>query len=144
MSITELFPLSRPPAPLPAALACGAGIGPTRIDSVVGICKAYTTRVGAGPFMTELNDEIGERIQKVGGEFGATTGRRRRCGWLDMVLIRQSVRVSGISGLAITKLDVLAGIEKLKDLHGISGWRGTSSRGRSVKQQDTGAVRAGL
>ncbi len=108
------FPFVTSSSTVAGGACCGAGIGPTRIDSVVGICKAYTTRVGSGPFMTELTDEIGERIQKVGGEFGATTGRRRRCGWLDMVLIRQSVRVSGISGLAITKLDVLAGIEKLK------------------------------
>ncbi len=93
---------------------CGTGVGPTRIQSIVGICKAYTTRVGAGPFVTELTGEIGNRIQTVGCEFGATTGRKRRCGWLDMVLIRQSVRVSGISGLAITKLDVLAGLGKLK------------------------------
>ena len=93
---------------------CGAGFGPTKIDSVVGIIKAYTTRVGGGPFVTELHDEIGERIQTVGHEFGATTGRKRRCGWLDMVMIRQSARISGITGLALTKLDVLTGIDKLK------------------------------
>lgn len=93
---------------------CGTGVGPTKIGSVVGICKAYTTRVGEGPFVTELTDDIGNRIQEVGKEFGATTGRKRRCGWLDMVLVRQSVRVSGITGIALTKLDVLAGIDKLK------------------------------
>ncbi len=93
---------------------CGAGIGPRQIDGVVGICKAYTTRVGGGPFVTELTDEIGERIQTVGQEFGATTGRKRRCGWLDMVLVRHAARVSGVTGLAITKLDVLNGIEKVK------------------------------
>jgi len=93
---------------------CGSGIGPTKISAVVGICKAYTTRVGGGPFITELTDDIGERIQKVGMEFGATTGRRRRCGWLDIVMVRQSARISGITGIAITKLDVLTGIEKLK------------------------------
>lgn len=93
---------------------CGTGIGPTKIDSVVGICKAYTTRVGGGPFVTELNDDIGRKIQETGKEFGATTGRRRRCGWLDMVMVRKSIRISGITGLAITKLDVLTGIEKLK------------------------------
>lgn len=93
---------------------CGAGIGPTRIDAVVGICKAYTTRVGAGPFVTELTGAIGERMQSVGCEFGATTGRKRRCGWLDMVLVRQSVRIAGITGLALTKLDVLTGIDPLK------------------------------
>ncbi|MEA2014541.1 MAG: adenylosuccinate synthase [Thermodesulfobacteriota bacterium] len=93
---------------------CGSGIGPTRIDAVVGICKAYTTRVGEGPFVTELSGEMGERIQKAGAEFGATTGRKRRCGWIDMVLIRQSVRVSGITGIALTKLDVLTGIDKIQ------------------------------
>jgi adenylosuccinate synthase len=93
---------------------CGAGIGPTKIDAVVGICKAYTTRVGQGPFVTELTGEVGERIQKVGCEFGATTGRKRRCGWLDMVLVRQSVRISGITSIALTKLDVLTGINPLR------------------------------
>ena len=95
--------------------ACtGAGVGPSAINTVVGICKAYTTRVGGGPFITELSCEIGEHMQKVGKEFGATTGRRRRCGWLDMVLVRQAVRVSGITGLALTKLDVLTGLDKIK------------------------------
>jgi len=93
---------------------CGAGIGPTKIDAVVGICKAYTTRVGAGPFVTELTGEMGEKLQKAGAEFGATTGRKRRCGWLDMVLVKESVRISGITGIALTKLDVLTGIDKIK------------------------------
>ncbi|MCK9232214.1 MAG: adenylosuccinate synthase [Syntrophales bacterium] len=92
----------------------GSGVGPGALQSVVGICKAYTTRVGEGPFVTELTCAIGERIQQVGQEFGATTGRKRRCGWLDMVLVRHSVRVSGITGLALTKLDVLTGIDPLK------------------------------
>ena len=93
---------------------CGAGIGPTRIDGVLGIVKAYTTRVGAGPFPSELFDETGERIREIGGEFGATTGRPRRCGWLDMVVVNSSVRLNGLCGLVITKLDVLTGIAKLK------------------------------
>jgi adenylosuccinate synthase len=93
---------------------CGTGVGPSAIHSVIGICKAYTTRVGEGPFPTELKDEIGERMQTVGHEYGATTGRKRRCGWLDLVLVRQSMRVSGITGLALTKLDVLQGIDKIK------------------------------
>jgi adenylosuccinate synthase len=98
-----------------AGNACtGTGIGPLSIDAVVGICKAYTTRVGEGPFLTELTDDIGDYLQRVGQEFGATTGRKRRCGWLDMVIVRQSVRVSGITGIALTKLDVLTGIDKLK------------------------------
>ncbi len=97
-----------------ANAASGSGIGPNAITKVVGICKAYTTRVGEGPFPTELKDNIGDHMQQVGQEFGATTGRKRRCGWLDMVLVRQAVRVSGITALAITKLDVLTGLEKLK------------------------------
>ncbi|NLJ26952.1 MAG: adenylosuccinate synthase [Deltaproteobacteria bacterium] len=93
---------------------CGTGIGPTKIDKVLGIVKAYTTRVGGGPFPTELLDETGERIRSVGGEFGATTGRPRRCGWLDMVVLKTSARLNGLAGLVITKLDVLTGIPKLK------------------------------
>jgi len=98
-----------------AGNACsGSGIGPTTITDIVGIVKAYTTRVGGGPFMTELTDEIGEWMQRVGREFGATTGRKRRCGWIDMVQLRESIRISGITGIAITKLDVLTGIPKIK------------------------------
>lgn len=108
------FPFVTSSSTVAGNACCGTGVGPTKIGSVVGICKAYTTRVGEGPFVTELTDDIGNRIQEVGKEFGATTGRKRRCGWLDMVLIRQSVRVSGITGIAITKLDVLTGIDKLK------------------------------
>jgi len=93
---------------------CGAGIGPTNIDRVIGMVKAYTTRVGAGPFPTELDDEIGDRIQERGAEFGATTGRRRRCGWLDVVVVRNAARLNSLTGLAVTKLDVLNGIQTLK------------------------------
>ncbi len=98
-----------------AGNACaGAGIGPKEITGVIGVVKAYTTRVGAGPFPCELFDEIGERIQEKGVEFGATTGRRRRCGWLDTVLLRNAVRLNGLTGLALTKLDVLGGLEEIK------------------------------
>jgi adenylosuccinate synthase len=93
---------------------CGSGIGPKEISGVVGIVKAYTTRVGSGPFPTELFDEIGDKIQKKGAEFGATTGRRRRCGWLDTVLLRNAARLNGLTGLVITKLDVLDDLEDLK------------------------------
>ena len=93
---------------------CGTGIGPTNISGVIGIVKAYTTRVGAGPFPSELFDAVGDRIQEIGAEFGATTGRRRRCGWLDTVIVRNSVRLNGLTGLAITKLDVLGGLDELK------------------------------
>jgi len=98
-----------------AGNACnGTGFGPTHIDSVIGILKAYTTRVGEGPFPTELEDETGEALQQKGGEFGATTGRKRRCGWLDGVVANDAVRLNGLTGLAITKLDVLSGQPTLK------------------------------
>jgi len=100
-----------------AGNACiGSGFGPVHIDAVIGILKAYTTRVGAGPFPTELpeGDPIGDALQKKGGEFGATTGRRRRCGWLDTVVASDAVRLNGLTGLAITKLDVLSGQPRLK------------------------------
>ena len=95
--------------------ACtGCGIGPTSIDTVIGIVKAYTTRVGNGPFPTELFDKVGERLRDVGREFGSTTGRPRRCGWLDIPALRLTARLSGLQSLAITKLDVLAGLEEIK------------------------------
>ncbi|MCK9229391.1 MAG: adenylosuccinate synthase [Syntrophales bacterium] len=98
-----------------AGNACsGSGVGPTDITAVIGICKAYTTRVGSGPFVTELHDKTGRRLQEKGKEFGATTGRKRRCGWLDMVMVRQSVRLSGITGIALTKLDVLTGLDTIR------------------------------
>ncbi|MBI5558389.1 MAG: adenylosuccinate synthase [Deltaproteobacteria bacterium] len=98
-----------------AGNACtGSGFGPAYIDSVIGILKAYTTRVGEGPFPSELFDETGDALQKKGGEFGATTGRKRRCGWLDAVVARDAVRLNSITGLAITKLDVLSGHKKLQ------------------------------
>jgi adenylosuccinate synthase len=95
--------------------ACAAlGIGPTLIDEVVGICKAYATRVGNGPFPTELEDATGERLRQVGAEFGSTTGRPRRCGWLDIPALRLAARLSGIGHIALTKLDVLAGLDTVK------------------------------
>jgi len=98
-----------------AGSACiGSGVGPTTIDKVLGIAKAYTTRVGEGPFPTELGDETGERLRAFGGEYGATTGRPRRCGWLDLVVLNHSIRISSISHLAITKLDVLSGFGSIK------------------------------
>lgn len=108
------YPFVTSSSTIAGSACCGSGFGPTQIQVVVGIIKAYTTRVGEGPFVTELTDEIGERIQQVGHEYGATTGRKRRCGWLDMVMIRQSVRLSGITGLSLTKLDVLTGLDKIK------------------------------
>ena len=97
-----------------AQAAVGSGQGPGAIDYVLGITKAYTTRVGAGPFPTELFDEVGQGLGKRGHEFGTTTGRPRRCGWFDAVLVRQAVKVNGINGIALTKLDVLDGMDELK------------------------------
>jgi adenylosuccinate synthase len=98
-----------------AGNACaGSGIGPTMINSVMGVAKAYTTRVGEGPFPTELHDELGEKIRQRGGEYGATTGRPRRCGWFDAVVVNHSVRVNGIREMVITKLDVLNDFDAIK------------------------------
>jgi adenylosuccinate synthase len=97
-----------------AGAACaGAGVGPRSIDDVWGIAKAYATRVGAGPFPTELDDALGERIREAGGEFGTTTGRPRRIGWLDLVALRYATRINGLTGLVLTKLDVLTGVDPL-------------------------------
>ncbi len=92
----------------------GLGVGPTKISKVLGVVKAYTTRVGGGPFPTEIKDSLGVMLREKGGEYGATTGRPRRCGWLDTVILRHSVRINGLTGLAITKLDILDGLEKVK------------------------------
>jgi len=98
-----------------AGNACaGSGIGPTLIDSVIGVAKAYTTRVGEGPFPTELRDPLGEKMRKRGEEYGATTGRPRRCGWFDAVVINHSIRINGIKEMTVTKLDVLNEFEKIK------------------------------
>jgi adenylosuccinate synthase len=98
-----------------AGNACtGSGFGPAHIDAVIGILKAYTTRVGSGPFPTELFDATGEQLQQKGGEFGATTGRKRRCGWLDSIVANEAIRLNGITGLAVTKLDVLSGQETIR------------------------------
>jgi adenylosuccinate synthase len=95
--------------------ACtGTGVGPTMIDAVLGIAKVYTTRVGSGPFPTELTDEVGQGLQERGKEFGSTTGRARRCGWFDAVVVRHATQVNGLSSLAVTKLDVLDGCKELK------------------------------
>jgi adenylosuccinate synthase len=97
-----------------AQAAIGSGVGPGAVGNVLGIAKAYTTRVGSGPFPTELTDEIGQRIGEKGKEFGVVTGRKRRCGWFDATLVRQMIKVSGITGIALTKLDVLDGFKEIK------------------------------
>jgi adenylosuccinate synthase len=94
--------------------AAGSGLGPSATGFVLGIVKAYTTRVGAGPFPTELDDAIGQRLGEKGHEFGTVTGRKRRCGWFDAVLVRQSCAISGVTGIALTKVDVLDGLDKVK------------------------------
>ena len=99
---------------VPAMAATGSGCGPNTIGYVLGITKAYTTRVGSGPFPTELNDKIGESLGKRGKEFGTVTARKRRCGWFDGVLVRQTIKLSGINGIALTKLDVLDELEEIK------------------------------
>ena len=108
------YPFVTSSNPIGGGAATGSGIGPTHIDNVIGVTKAYVTRVGEGPFMTELLDETGEKIRTIGGEFGTTTGRPRRCGWFDAVLSRYCVLVGGLTEMAITKLDVLDTFDELK------------------------------
>ena len=108
------YPFVTSSNPVAGSACVGAGVGPTDIDEVWGVCKAYTTRVGAGPFPTELDDEIGAHLRDRGHEFGTTTGRERRCGWLDLVGLRYAARLNRLSALAITKLDVLAGLDPIR------------------------------
>ena len=151
-----------------AQAATGSGMGPSAIGYVLGIAKAYTTRVGEGPFPTELFDEIGETIGTKGREFGVNTGRKRRCGWFDAVLVRQTVKTSGIDGIALTKLDILDGFETIKVCTGyrlgseildhlpanqaaqgkvepiyetIEGWSGTTARARSWAELPAQAIK---
>jgi adenylosuccinate synthase len=107
------YPFVTSSSPTTGGACAGSGLGPTRITRVIGIVKAYTTRVGSGPFPTELLDEAGDRLREVGGEYGVTTGRNRRCGWFDAVLARYSTRVNGVTDYFLTKLDVLSGLERV-------------------------------
>lgn len=107
------YPFVTSSSPTAGGACVGSGIGPTRITKVIGVLKAYVTRVGSGPFPTELHDEYGDRLRKVGGEYGVTTGRERRCGWFDAVVARYAVRVNGITDFFLTKLDVLSGLEQV-------------------------------
>ncbi len=120
------YPFVTSSNPVAGAACVGAGVGPKAIDDVWGISKAYCTRVGAGPFPTELHDEVGDRIRDAGGEYGTTTGRARRCGWLDLVALRYAVRVNGLTGLVLTKLDVLTGIDPLPVATRYTGPEGAS------------------
>ena len=108
------YPFVTSSSPTTAGAALGLGIAPSKIDKVVGVTKAYLTRVGSGPFPTELDDEIGEMIRDKGQEFGTTTGRPRRCGWLDLVMLELSHRICGFTSLAITKLDILSDVDEIK------------------------------
>jgi adenylosuccinate synthase len=108
------YPFVTSSSPTTAGAALGSGIAPSKIDKVVGVTKAYLTRVGSGPFPTELEDEIGEMIRVKGQEFGTTTGRPRRCGWLDLVMLELSHRICGFTSLAITKLDILSDVDEIK------------------------------
>ncbi len=120
------YPFVTSSNPVAGAACVGAGVGPRDIDDVWGVTKAYVTRVGAGPLPTELHDEIGARLGKVGGEVGTTTGRPRRCGWLDLVALRYAARINSLNGLAVTKLDVLTGIDPLRLAVRYSGPDGAS------------------
>ena len=161
------YPFVTSSNPVAGSACVGAGVGPRSIDEVWGVAKAYATRVGAGPFPTELEDELGERIRDVGGEFGTTTGRARRIGWLDLVALRYAARVNGLTGLVITKLDVLTGVDPLHvavrylgpegatfeefpyhqsilhkargDLVELPGWSEDISRCRSIDELPSGA-----
>ena len=108
------YPFVTSSNPVAGGACTGAGIGPLHIDRVIGVAKAYVTRVGSGPFATELFDEVGDRLVSVGGEYGTNTGRRRRTGWLDLVMLRQAVRLNSLTELALTKLDVLDGLRPLR------------------------------
>jgi adenylosuccinate synthase len=107
------YPFVTSSSPTAGGACAGSGIGPTRITTVIGVVKAYTTRVGAGPFPTELDGEQGEWLRKAGGEYGVTTGRARRCGWFDAVIARYAARVNGVTDFFVTKLDVLSGLEQV-------------------------------
>ena len=108
------YPYVTSSSPCAAGACVGAGVGPTRINSVIGVAKAYTTRVGEGPFPTELFDDVGEEIRENGKEYGTTTGRPRRCGWLDLVILKYAAHVNGLNWLALTKLDVLNTLDEIK------------------------------
>jgi adenylosuccinate synthase len=108
------YPFVTSSHPITAGACIGTGLSPNKATNVMGVCVAYATRVGSGPFPTELSDDTGERIRQAGNEFGTTTGRPRRCGWLDLVALRQSCRMNGFTSLAVTRLDVLTGFDNVK------------------------------
>jgi adenylosuccinate synthase len=117
------YPFVTSSNPSPGGVCTGLGLPPMAINRILGVAKAYTTRVGAGPFPTEFEDDLGDRVRELGGEYGATTGRPRRCGWFDAALIRRSAQLSGATDVAITKLDVLDTLEELRICTGYK-WNG--------------------
>lgn len=108
------YPYVTSSSPSSGGVCTGTGIAPNRLNRIIGVMKAYTTRVGEGPFPTELDNELGEKIREIGNEYGATTGRPRRCGWLDLVMLRQAIMINGLTDIVLTKLDVLTGLPKIK------------------------------
>jgi adenylosuccinate synthase len=120
------YPFVTSSNPIAGAACVGAGVGPRDIDEIWGVCKAYATRVGAGPFPTELDDELGEELRRGGNEFGTTTGRPRRTGWLDLVALRYAARLNSLSALAVTKLDVLSGLDRILVCTGYRGEEGAT------------------
>ena len=108
------YPYVTSSSPTSAGVCTGAGVAPSKITQVIGVVKAYSTRVGEGPFVTELSDAVGEQIRQVGGEFGATTGRPRRCGWLDLNVVKHACIINGLTDIVLTKIDVLSGMKQLK------------------------------
>ena len=130
------YPFVTSSNPVAAAAATGVGIGPNRIDAVVGVAKAYVTRVGEGPFPTEIEGPDQERVRELGGEFGTVTGRERRCGWLDLVALRYAARVNGITSLALTKLDVLSAFDELPVCVAYRLRDGTETRDFPAHQSD--------
>ncbi|HEV2723405.1 MAG TPA: adenylosuccinate synthase [Thermoleophilaceae bacterium] len=135
------YPFVTSSNPVAGAACVGAGVGPSSIDHVWGVTKAYSTRVGAGPFPSELHDGLGEQLRQAGAEFGTTTGRPRRCGWLDVVALRYAVRVNGLTALVITKLDVLTGIDPLRVAVGYVGPEGARFRNFPYHQSVLHAAR---
>ena len=141
-STTARIRSSRRRARSPAAAATGIGIGPNRIDAVIGVAKAYVTRVGEGPFPTEIEGADQERVRELGGEFGTVTGRDRRCGWLDLVALRYAVRLNGITSLALTKLDVLSAFDGAPGLRALPAARRRRRRRTSRRTRATSTTAA--
>ena len=122
------YPFVTSSNPVAGAACIGTGVGPKDIDEIWGVAKAYATRVGAGPFPTELDDELGDTLREAGGEYGTTTGRARRVGWIDLVALRYAARINTLTALAITKLDVLTGLGAAARLHALPRRRGGALR----------------